>query len=60
MRSVDPYTARQAQIGHDFRMVRHPSWLKVYQWRTYIPQTSDMISGMYFPRDQLQGEEVSS
>ena len=30
------------------------------RWRTYIPQTSDMIPGMYFPRDQLQGEEVSS
>ena len=54
MRSVDRYTARQTQVGHDFRMVRHPSWLKVCQWQAYIPQTSDMIPGMYFPREHFE------
>jgi len=35
-------------------MVRRPSWLKVCQWQAYIPQTSDMILGMYFPREHFE------
>jgi hypothetical protein len=54
MRAVDRYTARNADGNQDFRMISRPSWFKICQWQSYIPQTADMIPGMYFPREQFE------
>jgi hypothetical protein len=35
-------------------MVTSPSWLKICPAQSYIPNTADMIAGMYFTREQFQ------
>lgn len=54
MEAVDRYVAMSAGGVRDFRMVTSPSWLKICQAQSYIPNTADMIPGMYFTREQFQ------
>jgi hypothetical protein len=54
MEAVDRYVAMSAGGTPDFRMVTTPSWLKICQAQSYIPNTADMIPGMYFTREQFQ------
>jgi hypothetical protein len=54
MEAVDKYVAENAGTGHDFRLGPSPSWLKICQAQAFIPQTADMIPGMYFTREHFQ------
>jgi hypothetical protein len=54
MEAVDKYVADNAGTGHDFRLGPSPSWLKICQPQAFIPQTADMIPGMYFTREHFQ------
>lgn len=54
MEAVDKYVAETASKGHDFRLGPSPSWLKICQAQAFIPQTADMIPGMYFTREHFQ------
>ena len=54
MEAVDKYVAENAGTGRDFRLGPSPSWLKICQPQAFIPQTADMIPGMYFTREHFQ------
>lgn len=54
MEAVDKYAAANTGTVHDFRLGPSPSWLKICQPQAIIPQTGDMIPGMYFSREHFQ------
>ena len=40
--------------GGDFRLLSTPSWIKLCHPQAYIPQTADMIQGMYLARAHFE------
>lgn len=54
MEKVDMLAASSASADHDFRLDPAPSWLKVCQPQAFIPQTADMVTGMYFTREHFE------
>lgn len=54
MEAVDKYVAGSTGPDQDFRLDTSPSWLKICQPQAFIPQTADMIPGMYFTRKHFQ------
>jgi hypothetical protein len=54
MEKVDMLAASSAGADHDFRLDPAPSWLKVCQSQAFIPQTADMVTGMYFTREHFE------
>lgn len=54
MEAVDKYAADNTGPDQDFRLDPSPSWLKICQPQACIPQTADMIPGMYFTREHFQ------
>jgi len=54
MQAVGKYVAENTGAGHDFRLGPSPSWLKICQAQAFIPQTADMIPGMYFTGEHFQ------
>lgn len=54
MEAVDKYVADNTGPDQDFRLDPSPSWLKICQPQAFIPQTADMIPGMYFTRAHFQ------
>jgi hypothetical protein len=53
MEKVDTLVAASASEDRDFRLDPAPSWLKVCQSQAFIPQTADMVMGMYFTREHF-------
>jgi hypothetical protein len=53
MRAVDRYVAGYRKAEDDFRFVSSPCWLKICQPQAYIPQTADMVPGMYLSLDHF-------
>jgi hypothetical protein len=54
MRALDRQVALHRSPRDDFRLEPSPCWIKLCRRHTYIPQTSDMIPGMYFTLDHFQ------
>jgi hypothetical protein len=54
MEKVDMLAVSSADADHDFRLDPAPSWLKVCQSQAFIPQTADMVTGMYFTREHFE------
>ena len=54
MHRVDRYVASHRNAHDDFRMEPSPCWIKLCHPQAYIPQTADMIYGMYFSLDHFQ------
>lgn len=53
MKKVDMLAAASVSADHDFRLDPAPSWLKICQSSAFIPQTADMVTGMYFTREHF-------
>lgn len=53
MRAADRYVARHRRGEDEFRFVSGPSWIKLCPPQAYIPQTADMVPGMYFSLDHF-------
>jgi hypothetical protein len=47
MRAVDRYVMRYARADDDFRLHPKPCWIKLCHPQAFIPQTADMVQGMY-------------
>ena len=54
MRVLDRRVAPHRSPRDDFRLEPGPCWIKLCRHHTYIPQTADMIPGMYFSLDHFQ------
>ncbi len=54
MRALDRHVAPHRSPRDDFRLEPGPCWIKLCRHHTYIPQTADMIPGMYFSLDHFQ------
>jgi hypothetical protein len=54
MEKVDTLEAASASAYRDLRLDPAPSWLKVCQSQAFIPQTADMVMGMYFTREHFE------
>lgn len=54
MEKVDMLAAASVSANHDYRLDSAPSWLKVCQSQAFIPQTADMVAGMYFTREHFE------
>lgn len=54
MRAVNRHVARHRGPQDDFRLEPSPCWIKLCRHHAYIPQTADMIPGMYFSLDHFQ------
>lgn len=54
MQKVDKLAAASAGADRDFRLDPAASWLKVCQSQAFIPQTADMVTGMYFTREHFE------
>jgi hypothetical protein len=54
MQKLDQYVTANRSPDDDFRLEPSPCWMKLCQDQAYIPQTADMIPGMYFSLDHFQ------
>jgi|HubBroStandDraft_1064217.scaffolds.fasta_scaffold07196_6 hypothetical protein len=54
MRKLDELAARNHQSGDDYRLTASPTWIKLCHPQAFIPQTADMVPGLYLPRDQFE------
>ncbi len=54
MQKLDQYVMANRSPDDDFRLKPSPCWMKLCQDQAYIPQTADMIPGMYFSLDHFQ------
>jgi hypothetical protein len=54
MQALDRHVAPHRSARDDFRLEPGPCWIKLCRHHTYIPQTADMIPGMYFSLDHFQ------
>jgi hypothetical protein len=54
MHALDRYVTANRSPHDDFRLEPSPCWVKLCQDQAYIPQTADMIPGMYFSLDHFQ------
>ena len=54
MQALDRYVTANRSPHDDFRLEPSPCWVKLCQDQAYIPQTADMIPGMYFSLDHFQ------
>jgi hypothetical protein len=54
MEKVDMLAAASSSTDHDFRLDPAPSWLKICRAQAFIPQTADMVAGMYFTREHFE------
>jgi hypothetical protein len=54
MEALNRYVAYSRSPRDDFRLESGPCWIKLCQDQAYIPQTSDMVPGMYFTLDHFQ------
>jgi len=54
MRAVNRYVAMHRNSGDDYRLEASPCWLKLCQPQAYIPQTADMVQGMYLSFEHFE------
>lgn len=54
LEAVEKAAAKNAGKNDEFRLGTSPSWLKICQPQAFIPQTEDMVPGMYFTREHFQ------
>jgi hypothetical protein len=54
MRAVSRYAARHTRVDDDFRLDSRPCWIKLCPPQAFIPQTADMVPGMYFSLDHFE------
>jgi hypothetical protein len=47
MRAVDRYVTQHRHPNDDFRLEQSPCWIKLCHPQAFIPQTADMVQGMY-------------
>ncbi len=54
MRAVDRLARRDRRPGDDYRLTASPSWLKICHPQAFIPQTADMVPGIYLGREHFE------
>jgi hypothetical protein len=54
MQKLDEHVTANRSPVDDFRLEPSPCWMKLCQDQAYIPQTADMIPGMYFSLAHFQ------
>lgn len=54
MRAVDRLASRTRLPGDDYRLMPNPSWIKLCHPQAFIPQTADMIPGIYLSREHFE------
>jgi len=54
MQKLDEHVTANRSPDDDFRLEPSPCWMKLCQDQAYIPQTADMIPGMYFSLAHFQ------
>ena len=53
MRAVNRYVAQNGNSRQDYRLESAPCWIKLCPPQAYVPQTADMIPGMYLSLDHF-------
>jgi hypothetical protein len=54
MRQLDEFVAKSRRSGDDYRLMANPTWIKLCHPQAFIPQTADMVPGLYLPREQFE------
>ena len=54
MRSLDRYVTHIRKESDDFRLLPSPSWIKLCHPLPYVPNSTDMIHGMYLAREHFE------
>jgi hypothetical protein len=54
MRALDRYVDSLRKEGDEFRLLPSPSWIKLCHPLPYIPNSADMIHGMYLARSHFE------
>jgi hypothetical protein len=54
MRAVDKLAAQNRRPGDDYRLMPSPTWIKLCHPQADIPQTADMVPGLYLAREHFE------
>jgi len=54
MRQVDDFAAKSRRPGDDYRLMPSPTWIKLCHPQAFIPQTADMVPGIYLAREHFE------
>lgn len=54
MRQVDQLAAKYRRSDDDYRLMPSPTWIKLCHPQAFIPQTTDMVPGLYLAREHFE------
>lgn len=58
MQEVDAFAARNRRPVDDYRLMPHPTWIKLCHPQAFIPQTADMVPGIYLANTSGNSERT--
>ena len=51
---LDDFAAQNRRPGDDYRLMPNPTWIKLCHPQGFIPQTADMVPGLYLAREHFE------